>query len=85
MTPGAWIIKPRPDGLANVYAANGCNTIALCAKPDDARAIAALPDMLETLRAVADYAQDCASERDERPRCIDTARDLLARFEPARY
>jgi hypothetical protein len=51
-TPGPWRIVARTDGLANVYA--GATDVTLCARPRDARLIAAAPDLLEALREIAE-------------------------------
>jgi hypothetical protein len=51
-TPGPWITKKRNDGLENVYDASGVHDVCLCAKPANARLIAAAPEMLAVCKWV---------------------------------
>ena len=48
-TPGPWETRKRTDGLENIYCAGTDFDVALCAKPVDARLIAAAPELLEAL------------------------------------
>lgn len=56
MTPGPWEARPRRDGLANVYLAGTSREVALCLRPEDARAVALFPEFIQALAALLDSA-----------------------------
>lgn len=54
-TPGPWVVKPTTSRVHNfrVESAQDCEDIALCIELADARLIAAAPDLLTALEALA--------------------------------
>lgn len=44
--------------------------------------IAAAPELLKALENLAEYAADCASENDERPDALESARAALKGWQP---
>ena len=74
-------VEPMDNGETLTTLVASCHTTAFenGEQNANARLIAAAPDMLAALESLADYAEDCANERDERPLCIDNARAAIAR------
>ena len=82
LTPGTW----RYDkGFAAIVVVHNheLRAVADFGKVDlpdtdaNARLMAASKLLLGALEAVTDYAQDCAADRDERPRCISAALEAI--------
>lgn len=70
-TPGPW----HANG---VYIEDQHGTIAKVMRPEDnAALIASAPELLGALENLLSYAEDAASDRDERPDCIIEARAAI--------
>lgn len=96
-TPTPWILKPRTDGLTNIYNAGGVHAVTLCATKGDGelivRAVNAHVDLAEALRdeAATEHDKLSALLEDEdagndeiRDAAIDLCLALNARNQKAR-
>lgn len=78
-TPGPWAVEVDYKGDVGVFAPDYG---LICYPVEDnyeanARAIAALPDLLAALHDLVDYAAECAANNDERPVSLVAAHAAL--------
>lgn len=79
-TPTPYVVKPRKDGLVNIYHGVGVHCVALCVKPQDAeyivRAVNNHDALLETLEnAVDDLNFDGTYTAEEILKTVDQVRN----------
>jgi hypothetical protein len=67
------------DGLENIYHAALMQEIALCAKPEDARIIAAAPDLLDALRPLVAIVNGAKVHKLKRMGYLEAARAAIAK------